>query len=317
MNMHAPPSPLDFAAFTARLKAQGESACVPVLRRVPAEDGIQLAYRLFLPAARCRHVLAFYHGGGACMEAGYACLASAICRTAAAAVALVDIRGHGESGGARGHTATVETAYRDIDRLLMTLQQQFPGAELDLGGHSSGAGLALNYMTQFRRRAAVRRLLLVAPEFGRQAGTQRNLPDDGKPAFATVRAWPFIVNLLSGGRLCGATPAVRLSFAGLDAELRHMMVETYTVNMALAVTPVRPVQQLAGLDLPTTILAGRQDELNLPEGVAGLVARAANRHVTLQMLERTTHLEILLDAHEAIVAALDYPPPIEWRRAAP
>jgi len=260
-------------------------------------------------------MLVFYHGGGACMDAGYDCLALAISRIAAAAVVLVDIRGHGRSGGERGHVPTVETAYRDIDQLLTTLRQQFPAVQLDLGGHSSGAGLVLNYMTRFQRRSPVRRLLMIAPQLGRDAATHGSA--NGTEAFATARTWPFVLNLMSGGLLCGSTRAVTLNFAGLRPGLRGMMVESYTVNMALAVTPPQPARQLAALDLSTAIVAAGRDELFQPEGLAAIVAEAANPQVTLRTLAEATHLAILLDAHDAVVAVLDYRRLTGSREAAP
>ena len=93
--------PKDVFDFTSLRKAATEID-PPSLRRYPARDGEQLAYRIYESTAE--RILIFihgssYHGGG------YHALASAISLGGAAKVILPNLRGHYMSGQRRGDVA--------------------------------------------------------------------------------------------------------------------------------------------------------------------------------------------------------------------
>lgn len=56
-----------------------------------------------------------------------------------------DIRGHGRSGGARGHIPSIESVMQDIDLLFEHARSRYPGLPLFLYGHSLGGILVLHY----------------------------------------------------------------------------------------------------------------------------------------------------------------------------
>lgn len=56
-----------------------------------------------------------------------------------------DMRGHGRSGGKRGHTPSLETTFDDIDRFLAEVSQRADGSPVILYGQSMGGGLVLAY----------------------------------------------------------------------------------------------------------------------------------------------------------------------------
>ena len=58
----------------------------------------------------------------------------------------MDLRGHGRSGGKRGHIPTYADALDDIDRLLERAADEFPGTPRFLYGHSLGGNLVINYI---------------------------------------------------------------------------------------------------------------------------------------------------------------------------
>jgi alpha-beta hydrolase superfamily lysophospholipase len=66
------------------------------------------------------------------------------------AILTLDLRGHGKSGGARGHINTIDDYMEDIDVLLGHAASLFPGLPVFLYGHSLGAILALHYGLQRR-----------------------------------------------------------------------------------------------------------------------------------------------------------------------
>lgn len=56
-----------------------------------------------------------------------------------------DLRGHGRSGGARGHISSIEDFMQDIDVLLEQARARYPGLPIILYGHSLGGILVLHY----------------------------------------------------------------------------------------------------------------------------------------------------------------------------
>jgi alpha-beta hydrolase superfamily lysophospholipase len=56
-----------------------------------------------------------------------------------------DLRGHGRSGGARGHISSIEDFMKDIDIVLTQTHLRYPGLPIILYGHSIGGVLALYY----------------------------------------------------------------------------------------------------------------------------------------------------------------------------
>ncbi len=96
------------------------------------------------PVEAPKGVVCLVHGLG---EHGgrYAPLAAALNR-AGFAVHAFDLRGHGKSGGKRGHTPSYESLLDDITSLLDDAEEKFPGAPLFLYGHSLGGNLVVNYI---------------------------------------------------------------------------------------------------------------------------------------------------------------------------
>jgi alpha-beta hydrolase superfamily lysophospholipase len=56
-----------------------------------------------------------------------------------------DLRGHGRSGGARGHISSIEDFMKDIDVLLEQARLRYPGLPILLYGHSLGGIQVLCY----------------------------------------------------------------------------------------------------------------------------------------------------------------------------
>lgn len=99
------PKALNWKDFEKRL-AETASAGPGAMQYTAAADGIDLAYEVFTPRGEFSDLLVFYHGGGSNMQAGYDRLAFELVRRAPLAVCLPDMRGHGASGGRRGHAGS-------------------------------------------------------------------------------------------------------------------------------------------------------------------------------------------------------------------
>jgi alpha-beta hydrolase superfamily lysophospholipase len=141
----SPPPPLaapkDIFDFTSLRNAPADID-VPSLRRYPARDGEQLAYRIYDSTAD--RILIFIHGSSY-HGAGYHALAAAISLSGAAKVVLPNLRGHYQSGRHRGDVEYIGQLEDDLDDLIKFLRAEHHDGPITLGGHSSGGGLAIRF----------------------------------------------------------------------------------------------------------------------------------------------------------------------------
>lgn len=126
---------------------------------LPAEDGVRLHARAWLPAGSARGVVCIVHGMG---EHGgrYASVASELVR-AGLAVYAVDQRGHGLTPGKRGHAPSAERLALDAARFVGMAGARHPGVPLFLYGHSMGGNVALS--CAIRCRPPIVGLILTSP----------------------------------------------------------------------------------------------------------------------------------------------------------
>lgn len=77
----------------------------------------------------------YEHVGKALNEAGYSLYA-------------YDLRGHGESGGQRGHVLSFNDFLDDLGLVVAEARQDAPGKKVFVYGHSMGGNITLNYAIQ-------------------------------------------------------------------------------------------------------------------------------------------------------------------------
>ena len=83
------------------------------------------------------HTGRYLHVGKTMTDAGYALVG-------------FDLRGHGKSGGARGHFPSLEAVIQDIRQFFRYLVQRYPDLPHFLYGHSLGGLLSLAYALQYK-----------------------------------------------------------------------------------------------------------------------------------------------------------------------
>lgn len=257
-----------------------------------------LNYKLYQQLDEPDNVVIVYHGGGVNHTAGYTILACQLSAIPGVAVCLVDIRGHGESTGERGKVDRPESIWEDVDILLQEMSSRFPKARRHLFGHSSGAGMLLNYLTRYPYQQQADSLIMLAPELGPFAKIAPATPITEK--FAKVRQWPFIINAISGGHLFGQFPAIRLNFPAAVLETTPDLVCKYSVNMANALTPRHPAKQLIALPIPTLFLAAGRDELFSAQSLADFASQHGNAQLQFRLLENSTHLDCIFSAYQEV-----------------
>ena len=269
----------------------------PVPETLTASDGVTLSYRRYTPIAP-RAVVLFYHGGGAHSGAGYQFLGSGLQNEFDIAVYMPDIRGHGASEGTSGDTPNPGQVWKDITTFIKQIHAEFPQLPIFLGGHSSGAGLVLNYASQ-PNHETIDSYIFLSPQFGFRSKTARPTL---ATSFATVNTFPFISNSMSGGLLSGHSRAVRFNYPSELLASDKGLVSSYTVNMANAITPHAPHKQFAKIDRAFGLWIGADDELINPGKVLAFADLAVSVRAASEVgsISNAKHLSILVNAHATI-----------------
>lgn len=265
-----------------------------------AADGVPLHYRSW-PADAERAVLLVSHGLG---EHGgrYAALAEELAALGVT-VHAIDHRGHGRSGGARGHAARFGELVRDFESFRAEVAARHPAeTPVFLLGHSLGGLIAIRHLQTYpqdRWRGAI----LSAPLLG-----------------VAVQA-PRWKTALSGA-LSRALP--RLPFHN-EIETSHLSTapgyeEAYRADGLLhnTITPRMYTEMLAAIDaafqrpdsiqVPLLVLAPTADRVVLPEAVARWAA-ACPGEVEVRRYEGFQHESLNEKDRHRVVADV-----AEWLR---
>ncbi|MGH9041122.1 MAG: lysophospholipase [Acidimicrobiia bacterium] len=196
------------------------------------------------------------------------------------AVCAIDLRGHGRSGGPRGHTL-VDECLTDIDRLLDDAARRFPGCPRFLYGHSFGGLLVLTHL--LRRRPAVAGAVVTGPALHTDLRAQK------LKVLATQVLGRFLpaVTLPSGldAGLISRDPDVVAAYRA--DPLVHDKVSLGFGCQALDAID-RTLAHAGELSVPTLVLHGGADRLTFPSGSRAL-AGAAGGECTLRIVDDLYH----------------------------
>jgi acylglycerol lipase len=114
--------------------------------KLQTHDGIPLKGAAWIPEAKPLAVLCMVHGLGDQYER-HAHVAEQLCRHNIA-VYIYDQRGHGRSGGQRGHTPLYEDLLRDLETVIKHLRSAYEHVPFFLYGHSMGGNVVAGYLLQ-------------------------------------------------------------------------------------------------------------------------------------------------------------------------
>ena len=222
--------------------------------KLATTDGLGLYAQEWLPDEAPLGVVCVLHGLG---EHGgqYVGVAKALVDRAVALIAI-DLRGHGRSGGRRGHTPSYGALLDDVDALLAGTAQRHPDVPMFLYGHSLGGNIVLNHA--LRRQPGVAGIVATSPWL--------RLTNDiawWKRVVATVVEpfWPTL------SFTTGTNRDELLNELGLrrNAELFHNLISVRLLMQARR-AGLWAVRHSERLSAPTLLLHGEADQVTAPAG---------------------------------------------------
>lgn len=284
----------------SEIKAAGKQELAPVTF-IKASDDTSLAYRAYLPQ-QAKAVVVFYHGAGAHSGLSYNHLGVGLRDEFDIAVYMPDLRGHGSSGGERGDAPSEEQVWADINTMVKQARRQYPNLPIFVGGHSGGAGLALNY-SSWDQRSAVDGYVFLAPYFGFRSETNYDDNKKDRFEFSTVNKSDFILNAMSGGLFFGHSKAITFHFPQSVLERNPEIVTFNTVNMSNSVTPHSPDTQLSALQ-QFGLWIGKQDEAFDPQKVIKFAEKNSGESASkeIAIIDEENHFSIILSGAQSIGA---------------
>lgn len=257
----------------------------PVYERILSEQQTRIRYiRSFdLTSIACREVwpenpdevrsiLVFIHGTAA-QSRLYIPLADTLKKNKIASV-LVDLRGHGLSGGERGDTPSIDAVVRDVRIVLDSIRSAYPGKKIILGGHSLGAGVCLKFVEYFSPRKKLYTppdaMILMSGGFlmsnDCDSSEARRLAEyQSGRAFANINGLDLALYFPAG--YFGIHPkAIEVLLPTQDSVVARAMKQVlfttqYSLQFFLASFPFEPRLTYRKLKFPVLLVAGKEDEL--------------------------------------------------------
>lgn len=215
------------------------------------------------------HVGRYEHVGAAFTDAGYALLG-------------FDLRGHGKSGGPRGHTPSLEAYFKDMDALLGEAARRYPSLPRFLYGHSLGGFLLPAYAIM--RKPSICGMIVSSPAL-------RTALHKQKAKVMLARMMGSIapaITLLSGlvPEQISRDPQVVSTY--VNDPLVHNKVTTGFGLAALQAVDI-DFSRASQLAIPTLLIICSADQLSYPSGGEEFSRLTPQGLVTLKKFEGLYH----------------------------
>ncbi len=243
-------------------------------------DGLTMFARGWLPEKEPKAIVCLIHGlgehigryehvGAAFAAAGYAMLG-------------FDLRGHGKSGGPRGHTPSLEAYFKDMDDFLGEAAKRYPSAPRFLYGHSLGGFLLPSYA--ITRKPNVRGMIVSSPAL-------RSALHEQKAKIMLVKVLGSIaptITLSSGLIPEHLSRDPQVVNAYFNDPLVHNKVSTGFGRAALQAIDII-FGRAAQLSVPVLLVYCSEDKIAFPSGTEEFARLAPQGLVTLKRYEGLYH----------------------------
>ena len=242
-------------------------------------DGLDMYARGWAPQGNPKAAIMLVHGHGEHV-ARYDHVADALTEKGYAMLGF-DLRGHGKSGGPRGHTPSYNALMDDIASFSQQTEQRYPGLPRFLYGHSLGGNLVLNYA--LRRKPDLRGVIATGPWL--------------KLAFDPPASQVTLARL-TNGIAPGFTQHSKLNTQGLSHD--QVVVAAYDNDplvhdkisarlfMAIYESGLWALEHAAEFPLPLLLMHGAADPITSAKASQEFAQRAGNK-VTLKIWDGMYH----------------------------
>jgi alpha-beta hydrolase superfamily lysophospholipase len=216
---------------------------------------VKLYYQCWCPPEEARSVIVAVHGVG-----GHSGLYTEVAQWLAAhghAIFAPDLRGHGRSGGLRGHADDWGQIRGDIGRFVAWVQEEEPDLPLFLYAHSMGTIVGLDYV--LHRPEGIRGLIISAAPLG-EFDVSSFVVAAGRVA---SQIWPRM-KLNSGAGNLDIHDATRVEEVVTRYLADPMNIRVATVRLADEfLRTIDYINEHAGdLHLPLLMIHGGEDEIS-------------------------------------------------------
>lgn len=193
----------------------------------------------------------------------------------------IDHRGHGRSGGVRGHISSIEDFLKDIDLLIEKARTRYPGLPVLLYGHSLGGILVLHY--GLKRRPALKGVIATSP------GLHTSLEEQSLKKFMVRLLGSLMPNtaLPSGLDTAGISRDAAVVEKYKQDPLVHDKITLGFGKVMLGVI-AWTLEHAGEFNLPLLLLHGKSDSIAFPSGSTE-VAGALKQNCTLVLWDGAYH----------------------------
>ena len=249
-----------------------------IFRRVKTEDKLDLV--LYSSSVKnSRAVIFLVHGMGEHAKR-YAHVIEYFKNVNIATVAI-DLRGHGNSEGQRGHMPSFDHMMHDLTLSLAHVTSDYNGIPLILYGHSMGGNLILNYL--LRNSDGVIGAIATGPYL--RLGFD---PPKWKVLLAKLSAniHPALSQPTGLERVALARSRQIIDEYENDPLVHDRMTASFFINIHQA--GINAIARSKELEMPILLMHGSEDRLTSPEGSKDFHANAGS-NVTFHLLEGLYH----------------------------
>ena len=200
------------------------------------------------------------------------------------AVLALDLRGHGDSIGKRGHCAPRDEVLEDISALLEYAAEAYPGKKMVLYGHSMGGNIALDYRARGRLNDTLCGYIISAPWIR----LVRPVP---KPLYALVKIMAKISPQMT------ISSSVDENILGNPLNVKPYNENPMVHNRISALCAVEGFETGLGLEngshedngraahIPTIIMHGSDDRICSIEGSRKIAKRLSEKGDAIEYIE--------------------------------
>ncbi len=217
------------------------------------------------------HTARYAHVGKAMTDSGYV-------------LAGFDLRGHGKSGGPRGHSPSLDAYMQDIHQFFLLMTQRYPDLPQFLYGHSLGGLLALAYAIQYGK--GLKGVMVTGTAL-------RSSLQEQKAKLALVR---LLGSLLPGMTSpSGLDPATISHDPAVLQAYRNDPLVHYKTSLGFGKAALTAIdlcfQRAREFPAPLLIMHGKADKLTYPSGSEDFakLVQATGRDVTLKLWDDLYH----------------------------